>query len=465
MNGLVCLALEEPQQGEVSSLLEDCGLTWYDFREPDAEKRWGDTVLILVSRKTNDEVALALSDLQNNAFFLSRLWLIGEGGEDLQDQVQDWFFWPQEKIRFRCRLRAFIEDERARQKERSLCVGLEVKNASMRRELKQLERQNGDLQSFASILAHDLKHPLNTITSYINIIRDMLKEREIDREELGIMIERAQQSSVRISSMIRDLLASASQEEGEVITSISLDDVIADVVNDLDDLASRMSARISVGPLPEVMGCRPQFYQVFSNLITNAIKFSKDGEPPLVEIKSVPIEHRGEEDEVKIFQIIVQDNGIGIDQEDFDRLFRPFSRLDAAQSIEGSGLGLATVKKIIGLHAGSIKIESKLGVFTRFIITLPVNLSDQAVPFFRKEMRFEYKEERVLWSKFYRPDKKSYMLSIINESEKGLCCRCMGDHNLSEGDIIELDHFRKFSVRWIKREGEKDSTIGLKLVE
>jgi len=465
VNGLICLALNKEQEKQVSSLLEIHSLTWFGILEPDVEKRWGDTALILVSREHLETVKSAIEDLKRNSFFRSRVWLVGSEGSDVMDQVQDWFAWPKERSRLECRLKCFIEEEKDHQKDRALSVGLEVKSASLRRDIHQLERQNEDLQGFCSTLAHDLKHPLNTITSYINIVLDMLKENEIDKEEMGMMVDRAHQSSIRISGMIRDLLASAKQEEGEVIAAISLDEVISDVVNDLDELASRMSARISVGPLPEIMGCRPQFYQVFSNLITNAIKFSKEGEPPLVEVKSVPIEHRGEVDGVKIFQIIIQDNGIGIAQEDFDRLFKPFSRLDAAKAIEGSGLGLATVKKIIGLHAGSIKIESRLGHFTRFIITLPVNLSDQAVPFFRKEMRFEHKEEKVLWSKIYRPDNKSYMLSVINESEKGLCCRCMGEHNLSQGDIIELDHFRKFSVRWIKQEGMKNSTLGLKMVE
>lgn len=395
------------------------------------------------------------------------LWVVAE------ETVIQWplgcdgvFVLPDDGWRLKGQLESALQQAGQRQAQIRRVLDLEFKIAKVNRDNHLLERKNEDLSQFTNTVAHDLNHPLNTMISYLDLLGNSLVPGGTVDEDVPSLIDRVNRSSRRLGNMIKDLLVSAKHSHSEEpIEQVDLDEVMSDVMNDLEDLASVKEAKISVGNLPRVMGARSQLYQVFLNLVSNAIKFTRKGVPPLVKVYTKSVTENNEDRQVEIVQVIVQDNGIGISREDFDQLFRPFSRLGTSNHIEGTGLGLVTVKKIIALHAGSIKVESDLNVGTRFYITLPINLDDNAVPFFRKELRFDCPSDKVVISRVYRPDRRNYMLKLINESEKGVCCQCVGKHDLSVDSIVELEESKRYTVRWIKEERENLAMLGLKLID
>lgn len=227
--------------------------------------------------------------------------------------------------------------------------------------LRALERSNGDLHQYASVASHDLQEPLRTIAGYCAMLSNHLGEKLDD--ESRMYLDFVTESAKRLQLMVKDLLAYSSV--GTVESACETVDcalLLHDTLEELRIPIAESKAKVTCGKLPAVQGQRLQIQRVFQNLIGNAIKFH-DGRPPEVHVSA--------EREKDRWVFTVQDNGIGIEAEYFDKIFDVFRRLHGREAYPGTGIGLSLCKKIIENHGGEIWVESTPGVGSRFRFTLP----------------------------------------------------------------------------------------------
>ncbi len=225
----------------------------------------------------------------------------------------------------------------------------------------ELSRSNAELERFASIASHDLRSPLNTISSVGNLLEERIKELGDDRakEYLAFMVDGA----AKMRELVDDLLDYARvSNEGTKTERVNLGNVIDDVQTALRKEIEESGAQIVCTELPDVVGDRSQLRQLFSNLVGNAINYrSKD--KPLIRISA--------SEEGENWRICVSDNGIGVEMEYADKIFLPFKRLHSYQERPGTGLGLPICRSVVERHGGRIWIKSEVGKGTRFFITFP----------------------------------------------------------------------------------------------
>jgi hypothetical protein len=168
-------------------------------------------------------------------------------------------------------------------------------------------------------------------------------------EELDKSLEKIVKASERMQSLINDLLRfSRHTASPDDFSMISLNELVHDVISDMEIDIEKNSANIQVQPLPKVWGVSSQMRQLFQNLLSNALKFRKKEEIPMVTIYS-------DDSIIDFHRIIVQDNGIGFDVKYADEIFMVFKRLHSYHEFEGSGVGLSICKKIIDRHNGLIR--------------------------------------------------------------------------------------------------------------
>jgi hypothetical protein len=148
---------------------------------------------------------------------------------------------------------------------------------------------------------------------------------------------------------------------------VDLNEKVKQALEDLDLDIEEKGAVVNVGQLPVVKGYRRQLQQLFQNLISNAVKYSKEDVPPRIEISAGEVERAGR----RYHLIQVADNGIGFEQEYEDKIFQMFSRLHGKQEYSGTGVGLSIVKKVVENHDGFIKVASEPGIGSNFGICLP----------------------------------------------------------------------------------------------
>jgi PAS domain S-box-containing protein len=244
------------------------------------------------------------------------------------------------------------------------------------RQRQELMRSNEELQQFAYIASHDLQEPLRKIQAF----GDRLKNKYHDQlaEQGSDYIERMQNAAQRMQVLINDLLAlSRVKTKVQSFVPMNLAQAAQEVLSDLEVRIQKTGGRVEVGDLPTINADPLQMRQLLQNLIGNALKFHRDEEPPVVKIygrklfgeeqQSAGISPAGD-----IYQIFVEDNGIGFDEKYLDRIFNVFQRLHSRSEYEGTGMGLAICRKIVEHHGGSITAKSTLGQGTTFIVTLPI---------------------------------------------------------------------------------------------
>jgi signal transduction histidine kinase len=178
------------------------------------------------------------------------------------------------------------------------------------------------------------------------------------------LVATAFRSATRMAGMIEQILAHARVGAELHRTDTDLGAVLATVLEDLAPTLTVRSATVTAGPLPPLPADGQQLYSVLLNLVSNAVKYARPGVAPRIEITSVPVQDR--------WHISVRDHGIGISVADRDRVFGLFNRVET--SVDGSGIGLATVKRIIEAHGGSIGISSVDGPGTDVWFELPAAL-------------------------------------------------------------------------------------------
>jgi light-regulated signal transduction histidine kinase (bacteriophytochrome) len=226
----------------------------------------------------------------------------------------------------------------------------------------ELERSNEELERFASVASHDLREPLTKITGFSELLA------ECYGSSLGQdgrdYIRYIQDAGSRMSNLIESLLKLARvTTTGQPFEPVHLGAVLSEVVSDLNERVRKSGGRIEIGSLPRILADRMQMYELFQNLLANAVKYRKENEAPVVRIES----HRVEGG---FWEITVSDKGIGFSQESADRIFRPFERLHG-RGFEGHGIGLAICLKIVQRHGGEITARSEPGRGSTFIVRLP----------------------------------------------------------------------------------------------
>jgi PAS domain S-box-containing protein len=237
--------------------------------------------------------------------------------------------------------------------------------AELKRKSEELTRSNTELEQFAYIASHDLREPLRTITSYVQLL-DSRYRSQLDGEALEF-ITFAVDGAKRMDQLIQDLLTFSRVGNAKLeFARVSVQDTLDIVLVHLQDTIEREKAEITWDVLPEVKANQTQLVQLFQNLIGNAIKF-RGTEKPRIHIAAK--RHK------QGWLLSVKDNGIGIDPKYSEKIFIIFQRLHARGQYEGTGIGLAICKKIVERHGGEIWLESEPGQGSVFNFTIGKTLN------------------------------------------------------------------------------------------
>lgn len=239
---------------------------------------------------------------------------------------------------------------------------------------KQLQRSNADLAQFASVASHDLQEPLRKVQMYCDLILQHRSEEQVFDKYFPRIIA----ASSRMSQLIKDVLEYAQMaEKPEEIRQVDLNEVFETVVSDFEVAIKEKNADIKADHLPSIKGNPVQLRQLFSNLISNSIKFSA-GRPAirihckLLDGEDVSQQQKDTHDATSYVELKFEDNGIGFDQKFAQQVFEIFQRLENRSAYSGTGIGLAICKKIVENHHGTISVESIQGSGTTFRIILPL---------------------------------------------------------------------------------------------
>lgn len=233
-------------------------------------------------------------------------------------------------------------------------------NNRLKRRAEELANSNVELERFAYVASHDLQEPLRMVTSFLQL----LKKRYDDKlDETAVKyINFAVDGAERMKTLIMDLLDySRVGSNTEPNEDVDLNLLIEDVRDVFGKTLDEVKATITVSPLPIVKGTRTQLFQLFQNLISNAIKYQSKESP------KIQIRYKEEQDHY-LFE--VQDNGIGIDPAFHEKIFVIFHRLHSRSEYGGTGIGLAICKKIVERHNGNIWVKSAVGEGSTFFFTL-----------------------------------------------------------------------------------------------
>jgi PAS domain S-box-containing protein len=234
----------------------------------------------------------------------------------------------------------------------------------LRQTLDELERTNAELEQFAYVASHDLKEPLRVIAGYLDLLQRRYAE-QLDDAAKGF-IRHAMEGTERMRDMINHILdyARLNRPSGPLST-VSAALLVRQAQENLRSLLEERHARVTLDPLPDIRTAPARMVQVFQNLIDNAVRYC-DQDEPRVHIRAVRRE--------QFWVFLIQDNGIGIPKELQSRVFLLFQRLHTREEREGSGIGLATCRKIIERFGGSLWIEdSAPGRGSTFAFSVPLS--------------------------------------------------------------------------------------------
>jgi len=251
--------------------------------------------------------------------------------------------------------------ERKREEEKICKLNTELEQRVIER-TAQLENANRELEAFSYSVSHDLKSPLQHITGYAELLNKRAYE-AIDGKSRQYLKSIAD-SAVRMRKLIDDLLSFSRMGRMEMLKrKTNLDSLVKEILRDFQADACGRNIDWRISPLPDVYGDSAMLRQVLVNLISNAFKFIKMRTNAVIEIGSAC----GEKGEVCVY---VKDNGAGFDMKYVDKLFGIFQRLHSPTEFEGTGIGLANVRRIVNRHGGRVWAEGKVGEGATFYFTL-----------------------------------------------------------------------------------------------
>ena len=226
---------------------------------------------------------------------------------------------------------------------------------------QEIERSHGELEQFAHTASHDLQAPVRRITKFLELLQMDLNETLSERSK--DYLDRAMKGAHHMRRLIKDLLDySLVGGAQNICEPVQLDQVLQEVLAQLEVMIVSTGGTVHVENLPTVWGNSTFLQQLFQNLIGNALKFRGE---------AAPVIHVAAQRQGANWQVTVEDNGVGIPSDSFDKIFGIFQRIDNGSQAEGTGIGLALCKKIVELHVGRIWVESTLNEGSAFHFTLP----------------------------------------------------------------------------------------------
>lgn len=271
-----------------------------------------------------------------------------------------------ENVRIYRRLQEFNANLEAMVAERT--AALSKSTEALQQLNAELQRSNQELEDFAYVASHDLQEPLRKIQAFGNLLQ----------EEYGptlgggkTYLERMRNAASRMQVLINDLLMfSRVTTRALPFSLVDLTVIAQEVLIDLEVLVQATGGVVTIDQLPIIEADRLQMRQLLQNLIGNALKFHKSDVSPVVHVSAqVHVDPDTAEEQCLI---VVEDNGIGFDEKYLDRIFTVFQRLHGRGEYEGTGIGLAIVRKIVERHWGTISARSTVGEGTTFLVTLPL---------------------------------------------------------------------------------------------
>ena len=316
-------------------------------------------VFILTDKKQYYSIESAFQANLNltvwGGFLILAAWLIGSLSEKLRLELKQTE-----------QLREDLNHERellsiSNRQLRNYSVQLEERVEERTQELK---RSNKELMDFAVVASHDLQEPLRKVVMF----GDRLEERIPKEETKGRdYLDRLRKSARRMQGFIEALLKLSSVSSGaKPFERVDMHQLTLDVIDDLEARITHSKAQVKIDKqkLPTLEADATQMRQLIQNLVSNALKYHHKDVYPIVEITSRPLRDG-------YWEIMIKDNGIGIEADQINLVFHPFERAGSGALFEGTGMGLAICKKIVDRHCGSIHVVSQPGKGTSFIIMLP----------------------------------------------------------------------------------------------
>lgn len=233
-----------------------------------------------------------------------------------------------------------------------------------------LENANKDLDRFAFMASHDLQEPLRKIRTFSDRLYLKYKE-QLDNDGIS-NIKRIQNAAERMQELIKDILTfSKLSIQKDAFVKADLGMLVQEVLDDLHHSLVEKNAHVELGALPSLYVNPGLIKPLFFNLISNALKYSKKDQPPVIQIYPEKPDKDGSAVSKKYCRIYIKDNGIGFDQQYAEQIFEMFQRLHSQNEYEGTGIGLALCKQIVEKHKGFISALSRVNEGTTFIVSLP----------------------------------------------------------------------------------------------
>ena len=277
----------------------------------------------------------------------------------MEDELKEYRVWLEEMV-----------DERTQEAEavnRQLLLEVAERQQAqqeLERVAARLRHSNAELEQFAHVASHDMKEPLLLIVSFAE--RLLAKWPEKFDGKAGEFLGRILKAGHQLQELMDNILQlSKVRNCDHPFGAVDLDDLLREVMDDFEEKTRQMGGTIGLGTFAAIEGDRTQLRQLFQNLIANALKYRQKSIPPLVEVKGRMLPG-------KIYEITVQDNGIGFEEKHAERIFQPFVRLHGRHEYDGTGIGLATCEKIVARHGGRIIAKSRPGEGSIFIVQLPL---------------------------------------------------------------------------------------------
>ncbi|TRW26454.1 PAS domain S-box protein [Flavobacterium zepuense] len=236
-------------------------------------------------------------------------------------------------------------------------------NALLEEKNLELEKSNKELESFNYVASHDLQEPLRKIQTFLSIITN----RDMDSATAKNYMSKISNSAARMSNLIQDVLTYSRLNAESKLTEVDLNTIITNVKTDYELTIAEKNAVINSSYLPVINANALQMHQLFSNLISNSLKYNT-GQPVITITATTFKDNEG----VPIVEIVLSDNGIGFDEQYKEQMFKLFHRLHGKSEFSGTGIGLSICKKIVEQHHGTITAQSVPGKGATFTIHLPL---------------------------------------------------------------------------------------------
>jgi signal transduction histidine kinase len=255
-------------------------------------------------------------------------------------------------------------------------------NKQLLENISRLEAANKDLDLFAFMASHDLQAPLRKIRMFSD--RLLANQENVFGKEGRLYVTRIQEVSRKMQDLINDILRfSKISVEKESFGEVDLNGVVTDVLSEMEGIIREKNALVTTDRLPVLPASTVLMGPLFSNLISNSLKYSKKKQPPQIHIRyeEGPAigEINGREPGHRYGRIYIEDNGIGFDQKYAEQIFDMFRRLHSSHEYEGTGIGLALCKKIVEMHKGFISALGRPGEGATFIVSLPLTAPTELI--------------------------------------------------------------------------------------